>query len=122
MVESEALPEEDAEPAARAYRPPQPQRMAQHKFLMLGVVLALIIVGVLVWLNKYVKQENNFQEALDVAERSHTHQVNGHSAGLAYQPTPPAPPPGNLKPVKIAPGVPTIPAPADESPAPPDAH
>ena len=92
MSESEETPPE-------AYRPAQPMRAAQHKFLLLGAVLAILIGAALVWLNEAAKQENKYQQALDMATRT---QVTPHvnSAGLGYQSAAPAPPP---KPANVVP-------------------
>jgi len=37
---------------------------ARHKFLMLGIILAVIIGGTLVFMNEAAKQENKFQQAM----------------------------------------------------------
>lgn len=64
-------------------QPPRPMQAAQHKFLLIGVVLLVMIGGGMVWLNESVKQETKFQEALDAAAAA---KVKAKTPGLSYQP------------------------------------
>lgn len=123
IMYNRAMPEslETEESVAKAYRPVQPERAAQHKFLMLGVILAAIIGGALIWLNGYVREETKFREMLDIAVRSKgriitsaTIPVSAPDRGLAYTPARPQQQPTAPNPATIAPDAPTTSAPSAE--------
>jgi len=111
---------EETAPADEVQEVPVAMGAARHKFLLLGIVLAAIIVAAMVWLNEAAKEESKFAQAVGGVNLK-SHSMN-NPPGLAYQPPPKASatsqinstPAPTAKPAKISSPAPTTPVPPHE--------
>jgi len=90
---------------------------ARHRFLLLGIGFAMIIVTALAWLNEAAKEESKFQQAVSSVNLK-PRPVNP-APGLAYQPPPKESTISHIssspaKPAEILSPAPTTPAPPHE--------